>query len=70
MELYIICTLFLLLKSGLTVHVSGRSWTTDGKRYFSNVFFVFRNKLVGLLSYSVDRVSGGTEGLGQGRSEL
>ncbi|CAF97618.1 unnamed protein product, partial [Tetraodon nigroviridis] len=32
MELYIICTLFLLLNSGLTVNASRGSWTTDGKR--------------------------------------
>lgn len=78
MELYILCTLFLLLNSGLTVQASRRSWTTDGKRYFSNVSFVFKNTLVGLNSCCVDRgrtlmaldVSGGTEGLGQGRSEL
>lgn len=78
MELYIICTLFLLLNSGLTVKVSRRSWSTDGKRYFNNVSLVFKNVLIGLFSYCVDcggmvmvlDVSGGTEGLGQGRSEL
>lgn len=46
MELYIICTLFLLLNSGLTLNESRRSWTTDGKRYFSDVSLGFKNTLV------------------------
>lgn len=55
MELYIICTLFLLLNSGLTVNGSRRSRTTDGKRYFNNVVLGFKNTLLGLFSYFVAR---------------
>lgn len=80
MELHFICTLFLLLNSGLTVNASRGSRTTDGKRYFNNVSLVFKNTLICLFSYCVDQgrtmmvldVSGGggTEGLGKGGSEL
>lgn len=55
MELYIICTLFLLLNSGLTVNGSRRSRTTDGKRYFNNVSLGFLKHADCLFSYSVDR---------------
>lgn len=79
MELYIICAFVLLLNSGLTVNVSRRPWTTDGERYFNNVSLVFNekhaNRFVFVLWRSWMNGDGfgcfwGTEGLGQGGSEL
>lgn len=73
----IICTLYLFINPGLTAETSRRSWTTDGKRYFNKMSFVFASMLIDLISSCVDcgravmvLFLGGTEGLGRGGSEL